>query len=182
MWFTAITVAVGALIGIALGGRPRHVPEHTFHLWPFLLLGLAIQAFVEATGASPTGVALVFLSYVLLLVFGALNLRLAGMGVVMVGMVMNLVPIVINGGMPVRASALVDAGITAPDEGTSRVSLRGERHVERDDDDVMFLGDIIPIRPLHQVASFGDLVLAVGIITLIVGILRPPPKRPWRPE
>ena len=30
------------------------------------------------------------------------------MGVVMVGMVMNLIPIVLNGGMPVRAEAIAD--------------------------------------------------------------------------
>jgi hypothetical protein len=182
MWFTAITVAVGALIGLALGGRPRHVPEHTFHAWPFLLIGLAIQVFVEAGSATTTKVALVFLSYVLLLVFGALNLRLAGMGVVMVGMLMNLAPIIVNGGMPVRPSALVDAHLAVDEERVQFVELRGERHIEKPDDNITFLGDIIPVRPIRQVVSFGDLVLAIGIITLIVGVLRPPPKRKWRPE
>lgn len=182
MWFTAITVAVGALVGLALGGRPRHLPEHTFHALPFLLLGLLIQVFVEARGASSIGVALAVLSYVLLLVFGALNFRLAGMGVVMVGMVMNLFPIAINDGMPVRPAALVDAHLAIDAERVEFVVLRGERHVEKPKDHLTFLGDIIPIRPLHQVVSFGDLVLSMGIIALIVGLLRPPPKRPWRPQ
>lgn len=182
MWFTAITVVVGALIGLALGGRPRHLPEHTFHAWPFLLLGLAIQVFVEARAASSIGVALSVLSYVLLLVFAALNLRLAGMGVVMVGMFMNVVPIAVNDGMPVRPAALVDAHLTASPAAAQFVRLRGERHVEKPDDNITFLGDIIPIPPMHQVVSFGDLVLSIGIIALIVGLLRPPRKRPWRPQ
>lgn len=182
MWFTAITVAVGALIGLALGGRPRHLPEHTFHALPFLLLGLAVQIFVEARGASSVGVALAVLSYVLLLVFGALNLRLAGMGVVLVGMLMNVIPIAVNDGMPVRPGALVDAHLAVSPGSAQLVGLRGERHVEKPDDHITFLGDIIPIAPMHQVVSFGDLVLSIGIIALIVGLLRPPPKRPWRPE
>ena len=182
MWFTAITVAVGALIGLAVGGRPRHLPEHTFHLWPLLLGGLALQVIVEATGHSTVGVVLVVISYFLLLAFGALNLRLTGMGVVMVGMAMNLVPIAINAGMPVRASALADADIATSVDDAQYVNLRGERHLEEDDDRLTFLGDIIPIPALKQVVSFGDLVLSIGTITLIVGLLRPPRKLVWRAQ
>jgi hypothetical protein len=182
MWFTAITVAVGALIGLAVGGRPRHLPEHTFHLWPLLLAGLALQVIVETTGHSSLGVVLVVVSYLLLLAFGALNLRLAGMGVVMVGMAMNLVPIAINGGMPVRASALADADIAHSVDDAQYVELRGERHLEDDEDRLAFLGDIIPVPAIRQVVSFGDLVLSIGTITLIVGLLRPPRKLVWRPQ
>src|SRR5882672_8685034 len=111
MWFTAITVAVGALVGLAVGGRPRYLPEHTFHLWPLLLGGLALQVIVEGGLHGALGVTLVVISYFLLLSFAALNLRLTGMGVVMVGMAMNLVPIALNAGMPVRSRALIAAGI-----------------------------------------------------------------------
>ncbi|MBA3654027.1 MAG: DUF5317 domain-containing protein [Actinobacteria bacterium] len=180
MWFTAITVALGALIGLAVGGRPRHVPEHTFHLWPLLLAGLALQVIVEAGMVGAIGVQLVAVSYVLLLAFGALNLRLSGMGVVMVGMAMNLVPIAINAGMPVRAGALVDAGIVPTPDASTYVRLRGERHLEDNGDHLTFLGDIIPVSAIRQVVSFGDLVLGIGTVTLIVGILRPPPSKPWR--
>ncbi|HZN16491.1 MAG TPA: DUF5317 family protein [Acidimicrobiales bacterium] len=182
MWFTAITVAVGALIGLALGGRPRHLPEHTFHLWPLLLGGLALQVVVEGGLRGRPGLVLVFISYALLLSFSALNLRLAGMGVVMVGVVMNLVPITLNAGMPVRASALVSAGIVKTPDAAPFVRLRGERHLQDDDDRLMVLADIIPVRLLRQVMSFGDLVLSVGTITLIVGLLRPPRRKPWRPD
>lgn len=182
MWFTAITVAVGALIGLAVGGRPRHIPEHNFQLWPLLLAGLALQVIVEATGHSTPGVVMVVVSYLLLIAFAALNLRLAGMGVVLVGMVMNLVPIALNAGMPVRPSALVDADIANNVEDTRFVKLRGERHLEDDDDKLTFLGDIIPIAFMRQVVSFGDLVLSMGTITLIVGLLRPPRKLVWRPD
>lgn len=182
MWFTAVTVVGGALIGLALGGRPRHLPEHTFHQWPLMLVGLGLQVIVEADLAGGVGVPLVMISYALMLTFAALNLRLAGMGVVMVGMVMNLVPIAINGGMPVRQAALASARIAPSVDRAQFVELRGERHLERDDDHLTFLGDIIPIPPLRQVVSFGDLVLGIGIITLIANLLKPPRERPWRPD
>src|SRR5438270_1133356 len=161
MWFTAITVAVGALIGVALGGRPRHLPEHSFHLWPLLLAGLALQALVEGGLHGGFGVFLVIVSYLGLLAFGALNLRLAGMGVVMVGIFMNVVPIALNAGMPVRARALVDANLAPSLDRAQYVHLRGERHLERPGDHLVVLGDIIPIRAVRQVVSFGDLILGV---------------------
>jgi hypothetical protein len=179
MWFTAITVAVGALIGIAVGGRPRHLPEHSFHLWPLLLAGLALQVLVEGGFVGGAGVPLVIVSYLLLLGFGVLNLRLSGMGVVLFGIALNLVPIAVNGGMPVRPGALVDAGIAPSIERAQYVQLRGERHLERGDDHLVALGDIIPIRRIKQVVSFGDLILGVGTAALIVGLLRPPRRKPW---
>jgi hypothetical protein len=182
MWFTAITVAVGALLGLALGGRPRHLPEHTFHLWPLLLAGLALQVLVEGGLHGAIGVTLVVLSYLFLLAFAALNMRLTGMGVVMVGMAMNLVPLALNAGMPVRARALVSADIAPSLDRATYVKLRGERHLADDDDHLVVLADTIPIRTIRQVVSFGDLVLGMGTITLIVGLLGPPAKKPWRPD
>jgi uncharacterized protein DUF5317 len=180
MWFTAITVAVGALIGLALGGRPRHLPEHNFQSWPLLLAGLALQVLVEVDLLGRFGVVASLISYLLLLAFAALNLRLSGMGVVMVGTVMNVVPIAINNGMPVRPAALVRAHISPSEDAARFAKLRGERHIERPDDHLVVLGDIIPIRLVHQVVSFGDLVLSMGIITLIVNLLRKPRERVWR--
>jgi hypothetical protein len=177
MWFTAITVAVGFGLGLALGGRPRHLPEHTFHLWPLLLGGLALQVLVETDLVPSLSLAMVIVSYALLLAFACLNLRLTGMGIVMVGMAMNALPIVLNGGMPVRASALAHADIAASEARANEVSLTGKRHLEQPDDRLTALGDIVPVRAIRQVMSFGDLVLAVGTVVLIVGLLRAPRRR-----
>jgi hypothetical protein len=135
---------------------------------------------VEADWAGSGGVFLTVVSYLLLLAFAALNLRLAGIGVVMVGMFMNLVPIAIDSGMPVRAQALASADITSSVDTAAAVNLRGERHLEAADDHLTFLGDIIPIRPFRQVVSFGDLVLGAGTMALIVNLLKPPREQPWR--
>ena len=45
------------------------------------------------------------------LAFTFRNIRLAGMAVVSVGIIANLVPIVLNGATPVRPEALVEAGM-----------------------------------------------------------------------
>ena len=45
------------------------------------------------------------------LAFAFRNIRLAGMAVVSVGIIANLVPLVLNGATPVRPEALVEAGM-----------------------------------------------------------------------
>jgi hypothetical protein len=84
--------------------------------------------------------------------------------------------------MPVRAGALVAADIIPGRDSAPFVKLRGERHLEDGNDRLMVLADIIPIAPIHQVVSFGDLVLGIGTVALIVGLLRPPPRKPWQPD
>ena len=180
MWFTAAAVAAGALIGVLLGGRPRHLPEHAFHLWPLLLAGLALQVASELGVAARFGFPMVVASYALLLTFAALNFRLTGMGVVMVGIVLNVLPIVVNHGMPVRTSALVRAGVIRTADNAVTIRLRGQRHIVRPSDRLTELGDIVPVRPFHQVVSFGDLVLAIGTVALVVNLLKPPRKQVWR--
>ena len=51
--------------------------------------------------------------------------------------------------------------------------LGAKRHLERSGDRLTVLGDTIPIRPLHEVASFGDLILAMGVGDLAFRLLRP---------
>lgn len=175
MLFTAVAVAVGIAVGLLTGGRVRHLGERTFHAVPLLVGGVALQLLSGVL--RDISVALVLLSYVLLLVFCALNLRLVGMGIVLAGLAVNSLVIAVNGGMPVRRSAVVSAGIASyadiPD-----IRLKGKRHFEDDDDRLLFLADIIPIPVLKEVLSIGDVVMSVGVADVLVYLLRPP--RPAR--
>jgi Family of unknown function (DUF5317) len=52
----------------------------------------------------------------------------------------------------------------------TRLQERGgaKHHLARDDDDFVFLADVIPVgSPLHQVLSVGDLVFMVGVFWVI---------------
>src|SRR5687768_1163181 len=174
MLFTAVAVAVGIAIGLLTGGRLQYLGERTFHAVPLLVVGVGLQ--LVSGLLTDVSVALVLLSYVALLLFCALNLRLVGMGVVLVGLAMNSLVIAVNGGMPVRRSAVVAADIAGYDD-LPDIKLKGKRHFEDEDDRLMFLADIVPVPLLHEVLSFGDLVMSVGVADALVYLLRPERRR-----
>lgn len=91
------------------------------------------------------------LSYLCLLVFALANLRITGMGLITVGLALNALVVTANGRMPVRGT-------------------------ERPEDRLTFLDDRIPVDPLGEILSFGDLVLAVGLVTATQSVVRKPPE------
>jgi hypothetical protein len=103
------------------------------------------------------------------------NLHLRGMGVVLVGLALNALVIGVNQGMPVRL----------PDDATAAqrdaVDESAKHHVERESDHLVVLADIIPIPGGGLTrASFGDLILAVGFVDVVVQLSRPPRRRSAR--
>ncbi len=143
----------------------------TFRLWPLLVAGLVLQVASAAMGSTP-GFVLLLSSYLALLTFAVANVSLTGMWLVALGVGLNLVAIGVNGGMPVRPSALVAAGVAEAEE-VHDLDLRGKRHLERPSDRLVAISDIIPVRPLAEVLSFGDIVMNVGLADVIVHLMRP---------
>ena len=169
-------VAAGIALGYAFGGRLSRIGEADLRWLPLLYASAALQFLGAPLGGTP-GLALVLLSFAGLVVFAAANFHHAGMGVVLVGVLMNFLVIAVNGGMPVRADAIVQAGIADRDE-LDDLDFSAKRHLERDDDALMVLADIVPVPagPLAQVVSFGDLVMSVGVADLIVHWMRRPKR------
>jgi hypothetical protein len=165
-----VALGVGLVLAIALGGRPRHLVGKGFRWWLLLPLGVVLQSIVERDGV-PVPYTILVLSYVYLLIFCLANLRHVGMGIVLIGIALNFAAIVANHGMPVRASAVrtVQGGSSSDEVVIDEV----KHHLERPDSKVMALGDIVPVKPLDQVLSFGDLILAVGVVDLLVHLMRP---------
>ena len=172
MRFTLVAVAAGVLIGLAAGGRFSHLATGSFRLWPVLVAGLALQTVSGRLGGAPALVLLV-VSYGLLVTFAAGNTARVGMWMVALGIALNLVTIAVNGGMPVRPAAVVAAGIVDPGQ-IDALRIEGKRHLERPSDRLMVLADVIPVRPLREVLSFGDVIMAVGVADVLVHLLRPP--------
>lgn len=171
MLFTVVAVAAGVLIGLARGGRFRFLGERSLRAWPLLIAGVVVQAASARVGGW-VGFALLLASYALLLGFTGANVHMVGMALIGLGLLMNLSTIAVNHGMPVRADAIVAAGIAPADE-VDRLTIAAKHHLERPGDKLMVLSDIIPVRPLHEVLSFGDLVLSFGVADTIVHLLRP---------
>lgn len=102
----------------------------------------------------------------------AVNLSVTGMVIVLVGTVMNMAPLVLNGAIPVGANAAVTVDAATFDD-VDTVDLGVGRRVESDDDRLVFLGDTIPVTPLGLITSFGDLVIALGLANVSFRLLRP---------
>lgn len=167
--YLVVALAAGVVLGLLAGGRPRHLATKRFRWWLLLPAGLALQSVVTIEGA-PWPFALLLVSYGYLLVFALANLHHRGMGVVLVGIALNATVIAANGGMPVRPAAIRAASTSHEvpatiDDVKHKLEDGGER--------LMVLADIIPVRPLRQVLSFGDLVLAVGVADVVVHLMRP---------
>ena len=174
--FIAVAIAVGILVGILRGGRFANLGDAAFRVWPLLVLGVVVQGAAAFTGEGAVPVILV--SYVLLLAFCALNLTHAGMGVVFVGIALNLVVIGVNGGMPVRQEAIVAAGIAEHDE-VPDLDFGEKRHLETEDDRLLVLGDIVPVPFAREVLSFGDLAMSVGVAAVLANLLRARQRQSW---
>src|SRR5690606_37241575 len=106
-----------------------------------------------------------------LFAFALRNVRTAGMSVLAIGVLANLVPTFVNNGLPVRPEALVVAGIVEPDE-LDRVEQRGARRLEEPTQQLRFLGDVIPLPETSQVLSFGDLIVLVGLADVTANLTR----------
>jgi hypothetical protein len=180
MIFTLLAVVAGVTIALITGGRPRNISEHQVRLWWLLFPGFGLQLIADRIALGWMGTAALVLGYGCLLAFAAANRSLVGIGVVAVGLAANALVIGVNGGMPVRGSAVVDAHIADADA-LSRVNYGHRHHLETPHDRLAWLGDIIPVQPLHAVVSFGDLILAFGVADLAGHLFHRRLGRPTRP-
>ena len=180
MRFTLLAVAAGLGVGLLAGGRLEHLGSRTLRLGPLLLGGLAAQL-LSSQAAGGRSTVLLVASYTLLLAFAAANVVVVGMWLVAGGIALNLAVIAANGGMPVRESALRAAGVLEPGT-TVALDSASKHHLERPSDRLVVLGDIIPAKPLREVVSFGDVVMAVGVADVVAHLLRPRAGGRTRPQ
>jgi hypothetical protein len=170
MILVGTALVVGLAAGRLLPRLPRHASRPDIRWWPLLLVGVAGQvaaALVEGVFGARFAVA----GGAALLVFAARNAHLVGIGVLSVGLAANVTVVALNGAMPVRASSLVKADVVERGE-TTAVDLRGMRRLERPDDRLAALGDVVPIEPFGLVVSFGDLVIALGCADVVAHLSR----------
>lgn len=171
MAFAIVAVALGLVLGVALGGRPRNVGARPVQATGALLAGVVVQVIAEVGDvAGNLALALVLASYFLLVAFALVNLRLVGMPVVLVGLLCNAVVIAANGAMPVRASSVLAADVV---DSLDDLELGAKRRLEEPGDRLVLLGDVVPVPVAREVLSFGDLILAAGVANVVFRLLRP---------
>ena len=168
----ALPVLVGIALGLALGGRLGHIASLELRApWLFFaaivlqLIAFPLALFPWRTDETLASVLWV-VSYALLVVAAALNLRITGVPIVAAGMALNLTAILANGGtMPVRLSAMHDAG---------RVAVTQANSTALESPHLPWLIDRWAAPdwiPLANVFSIGDVVIAIGAVVIVVAAM-----------
>ena len=177
-------LGVAIAVGFAAHGSLRPFVTLPIHWWGAALVGLAIQALPLPANISRSQVSILLaISYAALLGFAWVNRRLPAMPVVMLGLALNALVVVANGGMPVSTQAARSAGSIA-----GLPTTRGgpqKHHLMTDQDVLRPLGDVIPIpKPVGALFSVGDVCLYGGVAWLVVMVMlgrsgenRRPPSR-----
>lgn len=114
-------------------------------------------------------------SYLGLLVFVGFNIRKQYIQIIALGIILNIIPIVANGGMmPVSLEAATKVGydVTPLLEGTVfKQQALTEATV------LGFLGDVIPLKyPIPRVISLGDIAIFIGVFLLLQDFMGRPIK------
>ena len=169
-------LAIGVLLGWGLGGAARNLAHVRIALWPALPVAVILQVIPIPGGTTQLPFAALLVSFALLALVSAANWRLRGFLLILVGVVLNAIPIVVNQGMPVSGAAVVDVGGDVEDLPLER---GGKHHLASDQDELTFLGDVFPVRaPFREVVSVGDLLMYAGAAVFLASAMLANPERP----
>jgi Family of unknown function (DUF5317) len=167
---------VGALvlaivIGYLMGGRLSNLSNLRIRWAPLAIVGLAMQL-INPPGHWP--LAMLIGSFVLLFAFAVVNRHVLGFWLILVGISLNFLVIGLNSGMPVSAQALSASGQEDTiGQLTNRADSYVKHHLAGDDDELLFLGDVIAIPPpIGQAVSVGDIFTYGGVVVVVVAGMR----------
>jgi hypothetical protein len=100
------------------------------------------------------------------------NASLAGVPLLALGLLLNLIVVLANVGMPVTAATLERAGIRVEQPAPHRPDAK---HVlDTGDARLRVLGDRLAVRPLRTVTSYGTIIELAGLFLLLQHLVRGP--------
>jgi hypothetical protein len=163
-----------------------HFPKVEIRLGVLALFALGMQAIAifAPLGYDDIPKRLLFLlSYLVLISFIVMNLPRPGFIIIGVGVLLNILPIVTNGGlMPVTAENLAKVDLTHRIEGRQDGdAIPYSKNVLKSREDIRFyeLSDRVtwdnPV--FFRLFSIGDLVIATGMVVMMGDLFLPRPKR-----
>jgi hypothetical protein len=157
--FLGLVVLVAALVPLLTRGSYRRLADAPWCWAGLLALGLALQllldtSLIHRSSYHSAGFGILVASYVLLVGFCAGNLLVRGMAVVLIGVALNGFIVTIDQGMPVRI----------PPDWRQNVTATVKHHPRVPGDHLLALTDVIVLRRLDSIVSFGDLILAFGLV------------------
>lgn len=184
-----IPPGIGIFAGYVTGGRLGQLTSLRFRVGWLLFLAAALQAAqyyfraVRTLFEHDLGVPMLAIVFALVAVWLMVNvldwptpMQLAG-AAISLGAALNGLVIMLNGRMPYSQAAARQAGLR-PFLETPKNAPAGSGTVLR------FLGDIIPVAPLHKIISPGDVFIVLGGSALIALAMRrtPYPRQSSRRE
>ena len=167
-----------------MGARWRlRFPDVELRIAGILPVALAIQliAIFADLGSDDLFRRILFIaSYLLLIVFVFANVRRPSVALFGVGVLLNFLPIITNGGlMPITPETLQKTG-EVPEDARIGEWVKDTKDVllERDDVHLYFFSDRLTsdLSP-SRAFSIGDVVLIVGAVVLLLDLLLPRPYR-----
>lgn len=170
------SIALGLVLGRLAGGHVRELERVHFGWWQLALAGLLVQLVLfadpiqERVGAEGP---FIYVASTLAVMAALLrNLRLPGLAIIAAGAVLNLIPVLANGGyMPSSPGAWLELTGSAaiPVTHYSNAVLIGPGTM------FPFLGDIFifpRILPMATAFSVGDAIIALGAVVFLVVAMR----------
>lgn len=168
---TLLALIGGLALGLRLGGNLGRLTQLRIAGMPIAVAAIVLELIVQSSSRSGGWVTWVHVAAALMgLVVAWANIRIPGMALIGVALILNLVPTMMNGGMPTSAWAIDKSGLNGSDDPTT-VVLAGPRHVATEDDALRILGEIIPL-PTRQVLSLSDLVMLAGLLFFAAAAVR----------
>jgi hypothetical protein len=161
-----VVIALSAVVALARGGSLDRLAETEFRLGPLLLLALIIQFGLDLWNPpwlSETGdLAVLLVTNLAVAIFLFVNRHLPGMLLAAAGMLLNVIVITANGGMPVSERAAEIARMPITEVGIKHELLNDQTRLP-------WIADVIPVPVVRRVISPGDIILMSGIALLVYG-------------
>ena len=179
-----LVAGAGVAVGMARGGNVGGLRDPGVRAARLGLACLAVQCLVVVLPLRAVGLPLALGPVLLLAALATLvgvarpNARLPGVPLFALGLLLNLLVVLVNFGMPVPAGTLERAGITLEQPAPDRPDAK---HVlQRDGTRLGLLGDRLAVRPLRTVTAYGTVIELAGLFLLLQHLVRGP--GPFRRE
>jgi len=172
VWILIAALPIGMFLGLIAGGSFTNLHVLSVRVWYLLVPAVAIVSVMAVDRDPPAEWLLLPVALVLFAIVAFRNIAIMGMTIVGVGIVANLVPVLINGDMPVSEDAVIQAGL-ADSTNIDQVRLGAGRRFEEPGDYLVTLGAIVPVEPVKEVLTFGDLIVIAGLINVGFRVIKP---------
>ena len=168
-----LVAGAGVAVGLARGGALEGLADPGVKARWLALGCLAVQASVVLLPLPGIGgFVLLVAALATLLGIARANGALAGVPLLALGLLLNLIVVLANVGVPVTATTLERAGIAVEQPVPDRPDAT---HVlERGGTRLGLLGDRLAVRPLRTVTGYGTVIELAGLFLLLQHLVRGP--------